>query len=123
MSTAGPSFADSALTQEASVLVQGAGLVRVASADNPVVFSDPQSLSFGYLDVNAGAASRAIPVTISDAGGGAGAWSVEIQPQVASARSDRLRCARSRSGVAGRPWCRWLLLLRPGPRRATTSAS
>ena len=85
MSTAGPSFADSALTQEASVLVQGAGLVRVASADNPVIFSDPQSLSFGYLDVNAGAASRAIPVTISDAGGGAGAWSVEIQPQVASA--------------------------------------
>ena len=29
MSTAGPAFADSALTQEASVLVQGAGLVRV----------------------------------------------------------------------------------------------
>jgi subtilisin family serine protease len=84
MSTAGPSFADSALTQEASVLVQGAGLVRVGAADNPVVFSDPQSLSFGYLDVNAGAASRAIPVLLSDAGGGAGAWSVEVQPQVAS---------------------------------------
>ena len=84
MSTAGPAFEDSALTQEASVLVQGAGLARVAAADNPVIFSDPQSLSFGYLDVNAGAATRAIPVTISDAGGGAGAWSAEIQPQVAS---------------------------------------
>jgi minor extracellular serine protease Vpr len=84
MSTAGPSFADSALTQEASVLVQGAGLVRLSAADSPVIFSDPQSLSFGYLDVNAGAASRAIPVMISDAGGGAGAWSVEVQPQVAS---------------------------------------
>jgi minor extracellular serine protease Vpr len=85
MSTAGPAFADSAQTREASVLVQGAGLVRVGAADNPVIFSDPQSLSFGYLDVNAGAAGRAIPVMISDAGGGAGTWSVEVQPQVASA--------------------------------------
>ena len=84
MSTAGPAFEDSALTQEASVLVQGAGLVSVGSADNPLIFSEPQSLSFGYLDVNAGAASRAIPVTFSDAGAGAGSWSVQIQPQVAS---------------------------------------
>ena len=29
MSTAGPAFADTSLTQEASVIVQGAGLVRV----------------------------------------------------------------------------------------------
>jgi len=84
MSTAGRAFADTALTQEASVLLQGAGLVNVMAADRPVIFTDPQSLSFGYLDVNAGAASRAIPVLISDAGDGAGAWSVEIQPQVSS---------------------------------------
>lgn len=84
MSTAGPAFADTALTQEASVLVQGAGLARVGAADKPLVFTDPQSLSFGYLDVNAGAASRAISVAVSDAGDGAGAWTVEIQPQVAS---------------------------------------
>ena len=85
MSTAGPAFADSTLSQEASVLVQGAGLVRTASADQPLIFSDPASLSFGYLDVNAGAASRAISVTVADAGGGAGAWSVQVQPQVATA--------------------------------------
>jgi subtilisin family serine protease len=84
MSTAGPAFADTTLTQEASVLVQGAGLVRVAAADRPLIFTDPQSLSFGYLDVNAGAASRTVTVTVSDAGDGAGAWSVEIQPQVAT---------------------------------------
>jgi minor extracellular serine protease Vpr len=84
MSTAGPSFADSVLTQEASVLVQGAGLARVGSADRPLIFTDPQSLSFGYLDVNAGAASSAISLTVSDAGDGAGAWSVEVRPQVAS---------------------------------------
>ncbi len=84
MSTAGPSFSNSALTEEASVLVQGAGLARVATADRPLIFTDPASLSFGYLDVNAGAASRAIAVTVADAGGGAGAWSVEIRPQVAT---------------------------------------
>jgi minor extracellular serine protease Vpr len=84
MSTAGPSFADTALTQESSVIVQGAGLVNVGAADRPVLFTDPQSLSFGYLDVNSGAASRAISVMVSDAGDGAGAWSAEVQPQVSS---------------------------------------
>jgi hypothetical protein len=84
MSTAGPAFADSALTQEASVLVQGAGLARIAAADKPLLFTDPQSLSFGYLDVNAGAASRAIAVTVSDAGDGAGTWTVDVQTQAAS---------------------------------------
>ena len=84
MSTAGPAFANSTQTEEASVLVQGAGLVNVGAADRPLLFTDPQSLSFGYLDVNAGAASRTIPVAVSDAGDGAGAWSVEIRPQVAS---------------------------------------
>ncbi len=89
MSTAGRAFADTALTQEASVLLQGAGLVSVAAADRPVLFTDPQSLSFGYLDVNAGAASRAISVLVSDAGDGAGAWSVEVQPQVTLEWSER----------------------------------
>ena len=37
------------LTQEASVLVEGAGLVSVGAADRPLIFTDPQSLSFGYL--------------------------------------------------------------------------
>ena len=44
------------------MLLQGAGLVNVACRRSPVLFTDPQSLSFGYLDVNAGAASRAISV-------------------------------------------------------------
>ncbi len=84
MSTAGPSFADTTLTQEASVLVQGAGLVSVPAADRPLIFTSPQSLSFGYLDVNQGAASRTLAITVSDAGDGAGAWSVEVSPQVTS---------------------------------------
>ena len=41
MSTAGPAFADTTLTQEASVLVEGAGLVRVGSADKPLALHRP----------------------------------------------------------------------------------
>jgi minor extracellular serine protease Vpr len=85
MSTAGPAFADTSLTQEASVIVQGAGLVNVPAADKPLIFSDPQSLSFGYLVAGGGANSRSISVAISDAGDGAGTWVAEVQPQVASA--------------------------------------
>jgi minor extracellular serine protease Vpr len=84
MSTAGPAFADTSLTQEASVLVQGAGLVNVPVADRPLIFTDPMSLSFGYLTAG-GATSRAIPVTVSDGGGGAGTWITEVRPQVSSA--------------------------------------
>ena len=85
MSTAGPSFADTAETQETSVIVEGAGLVRVGSADQPLIFTDPQSLSFGYLAAGGGANSKTVAVTLSDAGGGAGTWTAEIQSQVASA--------------------------------------
>ena len=85
MSTAGPAFGDTVLTQEASVLIQGAGLVRVGAADKPLIFTDPQSLSFGYLPAAATSpASTAISVTVSDAGDGAGTWTAEIHAQVAS---------------------------------------
>ena len=84
MSTAGPAFADTTLTQEASVIVQGAGMVRVSAADRPLIFTDPQSLSFGYLVAGGGANSQAITVAVSDAGDGAGTWTAEVQAQVAS---------------------------------------
>jgi minor extracellular serine protease Vpr len=84
MSTAGPAFADSAKTAEASVLVEGAGLARLTEADHPLIFTDPQSLSFGYMSATA-ATSKTMQVAVSDAGGGAGAWQVEVQSQSASA--------------------------------------
>jgi subtilisin family serine protease len=83
MSTAGPAFADSSKTQEASVLVQGAGLVSVPAADRPLIFTDPQSLSFGYIGAP-GTTSRAITLVVSDAGDGAGTWTAEVRPQLAS---------------------------------------
>ena len=84
MSTAGPAFADTSRTQEASVLLQGAGLVSAGAADRPLIFTAPQSLSFGYLVAGGGANSRSVPVTISDAGGGEGTWTAEVLSQVAS---------------------------------------
>ena len=84
MSTAGPAWGDTARTTEASVLLEGAGLIDVGLADAPLVFTDPQSLSFHYLNVNHGPASRPLLATISDAGNGYGTWQVELQPQSAT---------------------------------------
>jgi minor extracellular serine protease Vpr len=85
MSTAGPAWANTTLTQEESVLVEGAGMARVGEADHPLVFTTPQSLSFGYLPAGGAATSKSIDVTITDAGGGAGSWQTGIEAQSASA--------------------------------------
>ena len=84
VSTAGPAWANTGRTQEASVLLAGGGLVNVAAADAPLAFTDPASLSFGDLKVSAGAQRRSLLMAVSDAGGGAGAWTVELRPQAAS---------------------------------------
>jgi subtilisin family serine protease len=85
MSTAGAAYADTARTTEASVLLEGAGLASLPAANDPKIFTDVQSLSFGDLNVTGGAQSRQLMVTLSDAGGGAGTWQAELQPQQASA--------------------------------------
>jgi minor extracellular serine protease Vpr len=85
MSTAGPTWGDTGRTLEASVLLQGAGLIDVDRADDPLVFANPSSLSFHYLNVNAGATSTPLLSTISDAGTGYGTWQVELRPQSATA--------------------------------------
>src|SRR5581483_6691517 len=52
---------------EVSVLREGGGLIDLVRADDPLVFAAPTSLSF---PVNGGA----IPVALTDAGGGDGSW-------------------------------------------------
>jgi minor extracellular serine protease Vpr len=84
VSTAGPAWADTARTVEAPVILEGGGLVHVARADDPRLFTDPASLSFGDLDVTGGARRRTSLLTVSDAGGGAGTWQIELRPQSAS---------------------------------------
>jgi minor extracellular serine protease Vpr len=87
MSTARPAYEDTAATKEAPVFLEGAGLAWLPAADNPKIFTAPQSLSFQDLNVSKSGASRSIVVNVSDAGGGAGSWSVGLQPQVATAGS------------------------------------
>ncbi len=84
VSTAGPAYADTARTAEAPVLLQGGGLVNIPAADNPQVFSDPASLSFGDIKPIASTVRRALLLSIQDAGDGAGTWSVELAAQSAS---------------------------------------
>jgi minor extracellular serine protease Vpr len=85
VSTAGPAWADSARTQEASVLLEGGGLIDVRRADDPQLFTNPASLSFGDLNVSRGSASTPLLLALSDAGDGAGSWDVEVRPQSATA--------------------------------------
>jgi len=85
VSTAGPAWADTGRTQEAPVTLEGGGLVALPAAADPQLFTDPASLSFEDLSVLNGAASRALLVRLTDAGGGAGTWQVGLQPQAATA--------------------------------------
>ncbi len=84
MATAAPTYADTARTREAPVLLEGAGLASLTAADDPQILTSPQSLSFTDLNVNAGAASKQLTVSVSDAGGGAGTWTVAVAPQQAT---------------------------------------
>jgi subtilisin family serine protease len=84
MTTAGPAWGDTAKTQEAPVTLEGAGLINVDKAADPLVFTDPSSVSLGDLDANH-TVRRSQLVVVSDAGGGAGTWQVELAPQSATA--------------------------------------
>jgi subtilisin family serine protease len=69
-------------SREASTSRQGAGIVDVAKADQPLLFANPAAVSFGFLR-RGGAVSRRIAV--ADAGGGAGEWAVSVVRQGAAA--------------------------------------
>jgi subtilisin family serine protease len=81
VSSAGPAWGDTARTVEASVLLAGSGQVDLVAANDPKLFTDPVSLSYGDLNVNHGAASKTLLLAVGDAGDGAGTWSVELRPQ------------------------------------------
>ena len=76
MSSAAPAWGDTARTHEASVLLEGGGLVDVAAADDPKLFTDPTSLSYGYLTTTTGAARKPLLLSLTDAGTGGGAWTI-----------------------------------------------
>jgi subtilisin family serine protease len=79
-STARPAFEGG--PNEALTTRQGGGLVDLPRADQPLVFAQPSSLSFGFL--TRGKVTRKA-LAVSDAGGGGGEWSASIVFQRRSA--------------------------------------
>ena len=59
----------------------GGGLAAPAAADVPLVLTSPSSVSFGLVPVGSTATAH---VTLIDAGGGAGAWDVAVEPIAAA---------------------------------------
>jgi minor extracellular serine protease Vpr len=71
--TARPVFNDTAHKHPSSVLAAGGGMIDVQAADAPGLFASPAGVSFGLLRPGHGETRS---LELSDAGGGAGAWSV-----------------------------------------------
>ncbi|MBD0291541.1 MAG: S8 family serine peptidase [Thermoleophilia bacterium] len=72
---------------EAPSTRQGGGLVNLERADDPLLFAAPTAVSFGL--VARGRAERRT-VRLTDAGGGAGGWSVAVAPQSAGGAAVRV---------------------------------
>jgi subtilisin family serine protease len=68
---------------EAPVTREGGGLVDLVAANTPLIFAAPTELSFGLLHTGKSATRS---VTLTDAGGGAGQWTVSIAPQPSTAK-------------------------------------
>jgi subtilisin family serine protease len=70
-------------SDEASTARQGAGFLDLERADNPSIFAEPTAISFGL--VRAGR-STTRTVSLTDAGGGPGPWTVTVIPQQTGSR-------------------------------------
>lgn len=64
---------------------QGGGFFDPGEAAAPLLFASPQSLGFGLVDPRRGPARVERTVTLTDAGGGAGAWRVSVSTQARAA--------------------------------------
>jgi subtilase family protein len=71
-------LADGRRTAEASAAREGGGVIDLPRANDPKLFAAPADLSFGLLR-RSRSASRT--VRLSDAGGGAGAWTATVAEQ------------------------------------------
>ncbi len=54
----------------------GGGVIDLPRADQPLLFAEPSSISFGLLRAGTGGAAQ---VTLTDATGGAGSWTVSVE--------------------------------------------
>ena len=63
----------------------GGGLVHLDQASTPLIWASPTNVSFGLLAPSAKATTRSQSIELSDAGGGAGSWTVSTQAARTSA--------------------------------------
>ena len=63
---------------EAPTTREGGGLIDLPRADDPLIFASPTGLGFGLMKAGASATQT---VRLSDAGDGAGTWSISLKPQ------------------------------------------
>jgi subtilisin family serine protease len=84
VSTAGAAWADTARTQEAPVPEEGGGLVWLPRATDPLLFTQPATLSFENVTPGSSTVQKPLLVQVSDAGGGSGVWSVRVVAQGAT---------------------------------------
>jgi subtilisin family serine protease len=65
-------------TGEVSALREGGGRIDLPRADNPLIFTDPTSVSFGLVGLGA---TQTKTIQLADAGGGLTGWTATIAPQ------------------------------------------
>jgi hypothetical protein len=75
MLTGDPVYTNQTRTVQASTLFAGGGRINVARATSPLLFASPSSASFGLMKRGT---SKSIKIDLTDAGGGAGAWTVSL---------------------------------------------
>ena len=69
---------DSSQRAEVPTTREGGGLIWLPAADNPLVFAEPTSLSFGLLTAGK---QTVRTVQLTDVGGGSGTWNVSVSIQ------------------------------------------
>ena len=74
MLTGDPAYIDDARSTEGTPLNEGGGRINLARANSPFFFAAPSSVSFGLLKSGE---TKKISLALSDAGGGAGTWTVK----------------------------------------------
>jgi subtilisin family serine protease len=74
--TGRPVYTDSTHRREVLPTREGGGLIDLQAADTPLFFASPSDVSFGFVHPG-GTSTR--EVTLTDAGGGAGSWSVRLE--------------------------------------------
>ena len=90
VSTGGPVHGASG--REVPPTREGGGMIWLPSADQPRVFAQPSSFSFGLLQRRGDLSSYFLGSDLTDAGGGAGVWQASVR-QLASVRGAAVKVA------------------------------